>query len=541
MVAADFGINPAAARMRWARLRKNTAQNSGFKNDPNLPQSFGQQNRKRKSDCSRSRKKGKMLKSEGELDDDDDWIKREMEAEEGGGETGGFGGDFRMGITDGAGIGQHEMAGIQSSLGGLGPVTEDIGFVGNIGDTSRNGTGRGERRIVWSTEVADVLDPMLVSTPDASTSTSQGLCNPSLGLTTPPTGGSGCERSTSTLQALPPPQPSIVITMHPTLSRIWSPIPVPPHISITNSKAETDTTTATTTTATTTAITNTATVNPTWVTDSQHANQRIAQADIASHSTPAVDGTTTPEPVGKDGEYRHDGQWEEATNNGIEAKGRVMQKEGCANEIAGEENKTCLIDKGPTTLPTANSIADTYTCPNATKKTEEGEGKSQMEQQMMCPQHSGRAYDDDTPPSPPSSEEGQVDDILPTSLRCDDLASELSDLSGLPETEWVNEPIVSSISVKPHSSPNAELVAFPPGDNKDVTSNEAWAASAVATSGRLLRSVTKNAGDEIVVIEGNDDEDQGGEEGEEYKEDWIKTENEEEEYEVEESDDEWIE
>ncbi|KAF8248537.1 hypothetical protein K440DRAFT_583359, partial [Wilcoxina mikolae CBS 423.85] len=23
MVAADFGINPAAARMRWARLRKN--------------------------------------------------------------------------------------------------------------------------------------------------------------------------------------------------------------------------------------------------------------------------------------------------------------------------------------------------------------------------------------------------------------------------------------------------------------------------------------------------------------------------------------
>jgi hypothetical protein len=83
-VAADFAINPAAARMRWSRLRKNIALNSSFKNDPNLPLIYGQNGGKGgssgKSSAKRKNngdgnggngKKGKFIKNEDEMDDDE--------------------------------------------------------------------------------------------------------------------------------------------------------------------------------------------------------------------------------------------------------------------------------------------------------------------------------------------------------------------------------------------------------------------------------------------------------------------------------------
>ncbi|KAF8539366.1 hypothetical protein BDD12DRAFT_838345, partial [Trichophaea hybrida] len=161
----------------------------------------------------------------------------------------------------------------------------------------------------------------------------------------------------------------------------------------------------------------------------------------------------------------------------------------------------------------------------------------------MCPPHSGSAYDDGTPPPPPPPPpegEGQVDEIPSTALGDDHLASELSDLSGLSETEWDNEPVVGSIGVKPYSSPNAEPAPSLPSDNKDGTSNEAAAATAAATSDRLLRSANKKqTGDEIVAIE--EDEKVQGDEREEggHTEEWVETEIEGEEYETD-SDDEWV-
>jgi hypothetical protein len=87
-VAADFAINPAAARMRWSRLRKNIALNSSFKNDPNLPLIYGQSGGKggggggggSKGTTKRkhgdgngggNNKKSKFIKNEDEMDDDE--------------------------------------------------------------------------------------------------------------------------------------------------------------------------------------------------------------------------------------------------------------------------------------------------------------------------------------------------------------------------------------------------------------------------------------------------------------------------------------
>ena len=80
MVAADFGINPAAARMRWSRLRKNIAVNSAFKDDPNVSLVYGQKKPKRKFDgtggAGGSSKKNKPinLNIKGEDDEDDDEV-----------------------------------------------------------------------------------------------------------------------------------------------------------------------------------------------------------------------------------------------------------------------------------------------------------------------------------------------------------------------------------------------------------------------------------------------------------------------------------
>lgn len=119
MVSADFGINPAAARMRWSRLRKNIALNSGFKNDPNIALLYGQGKKKRKPETAAAggrAKKGKFVKEECEDDDEEaagrTWrVKSEIKLEDsegfGGGGTidgvfGGSGGGGGVGTQYGA-------------------------------------------------------------------------------------------------------------------------------------------------------------------------------------------------------------------------------------------------------------------------------------------------------------------------------------------------------------------------------------------------------------------------------------------------------
>jgi hypothetical protein len=159
MVANDFAINPAAARMRWSRLRKNIALNSSFKNDPNLSTIFGQKKKRKVVDGPPAPpgKKGKLdVKMEGEDDDEvvfvgeDTWkVKAEMKAEDVG----------------------------ESSSYSIGSIGTDV--MGDDYQTGPGGPGQGAHGMQGVDDaLARVMDPMLFETSPGNCTAGSGVLGP---------------------------------------------------------------------------------------------------------------------------------------------------------------------------------------------------------------------------------------------------------------------------------------------------------------------------------------------------------------------------
>ena len=173
MVAADFGINPAAARMRWSRLRKNIALNSGFKDDPNVALLYGQGKKKRKSESGigGGGKKGKFIKGEGDDDEEaavagDDWrIKREVKVED----EEGFGSSGRIGVGVGVG-GPGEQA--DASVAGVAGAGVTIGGTATGRDAasvaSSHGAGRRIDEDAGDVAVAAGAEPQALAADDGA-------------------------------------------------------------------------------------------------------------------------------------------------------------------------------------------------------------------------------------------------------------------------------------------------------------------------------------------------------------------------------------
>jgi hypothetical protein len=315
-VANDFGINPAAARMRWSRLRKNIAVNSNFKNDPNIPGGYVAQTdkKKRKNDGSSGPavKKGKM-KSDGQDDDDDgllpdNWIKREMKAEDVG-----FAGDFGIGaFPDAAVYGNYDMMSHGVPLG----VAYDgqIGLAGSI-EGAGIGTGQGllnDMNNRGHTMQLDLLDPRLFATgimPNESCSTGQGqISSPLAPMTTSTADAAGYQNHRVLPQHQTPPTYPV--------ARVQNLIPAAPHLNSNGSGTAVSSSTA----------------------DSRTIN---------SNSVPDYQLTLT---AGR--EKALPGRKDAGVNNDIGVSS------SSANEVAGTENETCRMDKeGASTAPTADMFA----------------------------------------------------------------------------------------------------------------------------------------------------------------------------------------
>ncbi|KAI5812935.1 hypothetical protein BZA77DRAFT_390269 [Pyronema omphalodes] len=315
-VANDFGINPAAARMRWSRLRKNIAINSNFKNDPNIPGGYVAQTekKKRKNDGSSGSavKKGKM-KSDGQDDDDngllpDNWIKREMKAEDVG-----YAGDFGIGaFPDAAVYGNYDMMSHGVPLG----VAYDgqVGLGGSI-EGAGIGTGQGllnDMNNRGNTMQLELLDPRLFATsimPNESCSTEQGqLSSPLAPMTTSTADATGYQNHRVHQQQQTPPTYPV--------DRVQNLIPVAPHLNGNSNGSAVSSSTA-----------DSRTINPNAVPDYQ------LTLTSGHEKTP---------PKRKDA----------GVNNSI---GGALSS---ANKVVGTENETCRMDKeGASAAPTADMFA----------------------------------------------------------------------------------------------------------------------------------------------------------------------------------------
>ena len=204
LVAADFAINPAAARMRWSRLRKNIALNSGFKNDPNIALLSSQGKKKRKFETAAGvgGKKTKRIKKEGEDDEEvggDGWrAKMEVKAEDeegfGGGGVGG-----RIG-AGGGGTGDQHKAVVPAGAHGSGLCVGGTSFGASAPDqdttypTSNHGAG--DLKIGGDTDDLTMADLRLF--PDEDAPMIRRARAPTTGPSTNPDSGTSMEqRSTS--------------------------------------------------------------------------------------------------------------------------------------------------------------------------------------------------------------------------------------------------------------------------------------------------------------------------------------------------------